>query len=342
MARGLIMNRLSRQRQYSCSESLVIALCEANAQDIRLKFKTTKGDNNSFTCICSANDNRFRFSVIGGGSSTDPEEAKAKAAYEALEWSLVSRGVHGKWEDDWTGLGTGATFEEAVLHGINEWIERDGYAMFLLRCLVKENPEKARFLVKASLPPDLLEQVETIERRFNESLLIVDISTDIRVSAFLVSFTRQTFLIQPMGLGASPFKEEAFVQALYEAVQCFDRYNADIEEHRKDQLVSLGNRPPLLRAFCCDLENISERGLYIKCKWKELVNDTAPASLFDQVEHLSNKLTQNGYNLTVRPLFSGNAGFSIAHVQIDNLETFYRIKEARFTPPTLRGLEALK
>jgi ribosomal protein S12 methylthiotransferase accessory factor YcaO len=89
----------------------------------------------------------MKLSFVGGGSSSDPLEAQVKALYESLEWNFLYRATGlSAYDKDWTGLGAGATEEEAKLHGINEWVERDGFALFLLKSFVKKTPHRPIFL----------------------------------------------------------------------------------------------------------------------------------------------------------------------------------------------------
>lgn len=56
---------------------------------------------------------------------------------------------------DNTGLAIGATPDEAIIHGINQWVERDAYSLFLLKTVINKNPIPARLLSKETLPENL-------------------------------------------------------------------------------------------------------------------------------------------------------------------------------------------
>ncbi|MBC7384724.1 MAG: YcaO-like family protein [Cryobacterium sp.] len=333
-----------KSRYYSVEESLAIGLKEAELQKIRPNWSEVPSDlpGIPFTFLCSSNDTQLDLSFIGGGSSESALEAKVKALYESLEWNIQHR-VTGlvSADVDWTGLGTGANLEEAILHGIGEWVERDGYALFLLRTFVKKAPDKPHFISRVSLPPEILKLLLAVETKFNDSLVIIGLTTDLGVPAFLTAFTQQTSFIQPMGFGASLNKVEAIRQSIYEAVQARARHSEQVDEHRKKQFDLLGQRKHFQDAFRCDLLPIMKAGRYNEMSWMDIPDHFTLPTLSNQIDFFKSLFERHGLALSVETLFTGDTGLSVVQVKILGLETFYRIKEGRFTPLTARGLRVL-
>ena len=239
-----------------------------------------------------------------------------------------------------TSISIGASYEEAMIHSINEWIERDAYSLFLLQTIIKQQSIPAKVVLHNSLPEDLLEIVAMIETNFNEELIIVDITSDINIPAFLVSFSRQNSIVQPAGFAASLSKHAALQQALLEALQYKDRYNSDAHEFRQAALRHYQERPLLVKAMQCDLLDVVRNGKYIDCSWCEIA--TYPSgTLSEQLKAMVMLLQARGFNLFYNKLYQGDSGVALVYTMITGLETFFLIKDGKFLPLKHRGKSIL-
>lgn len=241
-----------------------------------------------------------------------------------------------------TGLAMGAKREEAIIHGLNEWIERDAYSLFLLKTMIHQNPEPMRMVCKDTLPTELSTLVVFLESHFNEELLIVDISSDLSIPAFLVSFTRQQMLIQPTGLGASLSKDAALHQALLELLQYKDRYNRNAQEFRADSFRHYANYPLLIKAMQCDLLRLIEQQHYIQLAWSNVSTFSLNLSLELQIKLMADKLCQIGAEVYYTTLYEGSSGLALTYTLVTGLETFFLIKDAKYSPLKKRGLGVLQ
>jgi hypothetical protein len=139
----------------------------------------------------------FGSSIIVPYFLTNPDYINKPFLFDDFDYSTLS--------DIPTNNGTaiGTSFEEAMIHAVNELIERDAISCFLLSVFGRKNPKKVRIIDKNSLPLYLSETLAMIERDYNDELLIVDIMNDLKFPVFLVTFTKQNQPIQPIGFGAS-------------------------------------------------------------------------------------------------------------------------------------------
>lgn len=181
-----------------------------------------------------------------------------------------------------TGCAIGASKDEAIIHGLNEWIERDAYALFILKTIINKNPRPAYFVIKETIPEDLLNLITMIETHFKEELIIVDITSDINIPAFIVSFTRQAMLVQPLGFGASLSKHAALQQALLEALQYQARFNENARSFRAETFAHFADHALIIKAMKCDLMELGRLGHYIRRDWQDVITHSLDSNLEKQ------------------------------------------------------------
>ena len=240
-----------------------------------------------------------------------------------------------------TGIAIGANFEEAVLHGINDWIERDAYGIFLLTTIIKPK-YPARCVKKASLPNALQKHILHIENLHEDELYIIDITTNFNIPAFLVSFTRQKVPVQPSGLGAALCKAAALELALLEALQARDRYNQNTHIARRKILAQYQAQPPLLAAFTCDMALLSRQGRIQNVTWDGIANPPLASTLSGQIDWLVNHLKNFEVNIYCQTLFNDRNHLHLVYVLLSGIETFGTMREGLFTPIKKRGKAALQ
>ncbi|WP_367607679.1 YcaO-like family protein [Legionella sp. W05-934-2] len=240
---------------------------------------------------------------------------------------------------DNTGLAIGATTDEAIIHGINQWVERDAYSLFLLKTIINKNPCPARLLLKETLPENIAKIVSTIEKQFNEKLIIMDMTSDINIPSFVVSFTKQNMLLQPQGFGTSLFKEKALIQALFESIQYKDRFNQNAKKYREENVALLSSCPLLLKAMIGDLKYLIVNKLYTEIDWNNISSYSLHESLPQQIQFMVNLLAKQGANIYTQVLYKSSIGVAITYTLIPELENFSLIRDAKFLPIKTRGLE---
>lgn len=243
---------------------------------------------------------------------------------------------------DNTGLAIGATVDEAIIHGINQWIQRDAYSLFLLKTVINKNPTPARLLSKGTLPDNIAVIISAIEQHFDEELIIIDITSDLNIPSFVVSFTKQKMVLQPQGFGASIAKETALRQALFESIQYKDRFNQNAKAYREENVAFFSSSPLLLKAMIGDLKSLIDNKLYVEVDWSSIESYSLHENLSQQIQFMANLLAKLGANLYTKVLHKSSAtGVTITYTLIPELEAFSLIRDAKFVPIKRRGLGVL-
>ncbi|KTC66810.1 hypothetical protein Lbir_3112 [Legionella birminghamensis] len=227
------------------------------------------------------------------------------------------------------GLAIGATREEAIIHGINQWVERDAYSLFLLKTVLHHKPVPARVMRKNTLPPSVTEIIAAIEQHYDENILVVDISSDNSIPAFVVSFTRQTMLLQPQGFGASLSKEAALKQALYESVQYKERFNANARVYREQNARFFEKSPLLLKAMIGDLQMLVDNKICVELNWDDVPSYCLPNTLSQQIQLMAEHLGACQATIYVADLYQSSTGVTITYTLIPELENFSLIRDAK-------------
>ena len=240
-----------------------------------------------------------------------------------------------------TGLAIGATPDEAIIHGINQWVERDAYSLFLLKTIINPNPTPARLLMKETLPENNAKLVTVIEKHFNEQLIIMDITSDTTIPSFVVSFTKQNRLLQPQGFGASLSKESALRQALFESIQYKDRFNQNAKAYREENAAFFAKSPLLLKAMIGDLTYLIDKKIYTEVDWNTISSYSLDENLSQQIQLMANLLAKCGANIYTNVLYKSPTGVAITYCLVPELEHFSLIRDGKFLAIKSRGLEVL-
>ena len=111
--------------------------------------------------------------------------------------------------------------EEALIHAINELIERDAHSLFLLECFQRGNISYYRQVDKQSLPNRLQDIADYIENTYKTKLIILNITSDLGISTFIFYCTDNYFYRKApdSGVGTSLFREYALERNLLELIQ---------------------------------------------------------------------------------------------------------------------------
>ncbi len=118
------------------------------------------------------------------------------------------------------GLASGTSYEEAVIHGAMEVMERDAHSYFLIDTFVLN--KSPRVLDFKTLPKDIKKLVRKIERQYQNSVVILELPSRFGVSAYMAFFLNADFEINPRGCGASLNAHYALERSIYELVQLYN------------------------------------------------------------------------------------------------------------------------
>lgn len=235
------------------------------------------------------------------------------------------------------GTAIGTSFEEAMIHAINELIERDSISIFLLSTFGRKNPKKIKIINKNSLPPYLRELIAKIEDDYEEELLVVDITTDLQFPSFLTTFTKQAHLIQPMGFGTSLIASYAIERSILEALQVFHLYD---EEQKSEDLMILNKFelwPKLQQCAQCNVLELMKNS-HETSEFKEsFINK----DLHEMLDVIIRNLDCHGLHVFFAKHYQSESGVTCVKVIIPGIEQFHRVRLGSFAIPGERGIAIL-
>ncbi|MDF0733674.1 YcaO-like family protein [Pseudomonas entomophila] len=235
------------------------------------------------------------------------------------------------------GSAIGATRDEAVLHALNQTLERDATSLFLLRHFYHQHQDTVTWLDKPSAGTPLGQLWRHAEQTLQAPIHVLDISTEFASRTYLA--LRMDVLDKPhgslFGAGTSLDPWHAAHRAVSELVQV--QLNAQDDAARKvlaHQERLLHPFPKLLRCLQLDLMSL------IECPQAsaDLSAPETGKSVRDQLERLTTDLHAHGYMPGVCEVFSGREGLSLVNVIVPGLERFHLVTNGNVVCPGPRGV----
>jgi len=235
-----------------------------------------------------------------------------------------------------SGWAIGITEHEAMVHGLNEVIERDALSMLLARSFLGEG--EPPFLVNpSSLSNKISTLLSTVEHLLETRVYLIDIKTDVDVPAYL-AYTLPNSEKPPLqGSGASLSPEYAVYRALSELVQ--DHLLRDTESLTKDPfayLEPLRKYPSLYKCGFFDLSDLLKQSQMIPFETR--ANPIGPDA---HLTELTKKVTTAGFSIYHGRKQVLNNGITAIHVLVPGMEHFMAITKGLVITPGKRAIKAL-
>lgn len=233
------------------------------------------------------------------------------------------------WRSHDTGSALGLTYDECLLHGMTEWIEKHSLSEFLVRNFF--GPDSGRkvisYLDKSTLPADLRELVQHIERQFDDELSIIALVNEFNIPCVLTLFTRQRDCVaQPKGLACSLHREYAVEKSLFEALQCRLLYTPAANARELTIAANFNKYPLFFSAYTFAISDIPADSV----GYPELPL-CADIALADQIATISDRLMDAGGYQVYRHIYdSGDGGLTSMHVFVPGLNETFLVKEGKF------------
>lgn len=275
----------------------------------------------------------FGSSIVVPYFLANPEYINKPFLFDEFDYSTLS--------DIPTNNGTaiGTSFEEAMIHAVNELIERDAISCFLLSIFGRKNPKKIRIIDKHSLPLYLGEMIAKIESDYDDELLIIDIMNDLKFPVFLATFTKQNQPIQPIGFGASLSTSYAIERAILEALQSLHLYDEDLRAEDEQILNKFNQWPKLQKCAQCNLFPLVKSGHYSLSKFHE--STELDGDLDKILETIIRNLEKNDLYVFYAKHYQSINGVTCVKVIIPGIEQFHRVRLGNFAIPGPRGVSVL-
>ena len=162
------------------------------------------------------------------------------------------------WLASDNGTASGTHFDETVIHGLNEVIERDAMGLFFIDAFLRKTP-KVRMIDAQSLPATLQKLHHAAEQEAGSRLRIFDITSDVGVPVICVSALDYEAPIPVKGFGASLNPAYAIERALLEVLQPIHIRTPQLTRDENQTIEKLAQWPLLQRAAIGDLKPIVDQ-----------------------------------------------------------------------------------
>lgn len=238
-----------------------------------------------------------------------------------------------------SGSAIGVTVEEALVHALNEAIERDALSLLLVRCYLGPGARRFRPRVVApdSLPAELADAHHTAQEVTGGPVHLVDMTTDVGVPAFLAYTPVGSSGVERIGAGSSLSPHYAAWRALTELLQ--GRFADSTPGGESTPALEAFAAHPALRA-CVDFDLTDHLA---RAEEIDLpVGTEPPGTVEAQVERLVAALAAAGHPPHYRITANLPDGITAVHVLAPGLERFVTILSGMLLLPGPRARAATR
>ncbi|MFJ4156829.1 YcaO-like family protein [Pseudomonas sp. NPDC089752] len=236
------------------------------------------------------------------------------------------------------GSAIGASRSEAVLHALNQLIERDALSLFMLRHFYFQRPDTLHRVIKPADDSDLSMLWEQAERQLGASIAVLDISSEFASRTYLAWCPHSPHRLHEglTGSGAALDPRHGIRRAISELVQmCLNaRVPAAALELQEAEL-QLRSWPRLHRCLQLQLTPLLETTVM------DIVLPTpmARVPVTEQVQTVLQDLHQHGRVAGICEVFRGDQGISFVNVVVPGLERFHLVSSGNVVLPHARGMQ---
>lgn len=236
-----------------------------------------------------------------------------------------------------SGIAIGATWNEAVLHAINECLERDALSLFLLHHFYYLHDHPLRMLNRPAAHEPLFQLWSNVEKELDTQVIVLDISSEFLARTYL-AFTVPC--IRPVGLfgsGTSLCPEHAVSRALTELAQMvLAVQQPDVARLLRLQDCHLAPFPRLQRCLQLDTDDLLARAVTHRVQLP-VPQPKQPVS--EHIRRLAEDIRSHQKELGVSVMYHTALGTTLANVVIPGLERFYIVTSGNVVIPQARGLQ---
>jgi ribosomal protein S12 methylthiotransferase accessory factor len=231
------------------------------------------------------------------------------------------------------GHATGATLNEALLHGLLEVIERDALSRFFLGRYQHGRRYTNRLVTSQSLPGDLAALKEELCRRFGGRVDLLDITTDIEVPTYIAEFRGgRVAPLSAYGCGCSLGGSYALERSLTELLQVLVD-PAEPQTRANSQFLRAIQRWRQLASLVLD-------PLDGDIHYVEALQDIPPPSVVDALALVSERLTSRGYQPVYRVTTPVDYPVTGVSVYLPGAERFFLARVGhRIAPTSARAIQ---
>jgi len=241
-----------------------------------------------------------------------------------------------------SGLAIGSTLDEALLHALNECIERDALSLFLIRHFFYADPGAPRVVATEDSTPDIQTLHQQVCGIIQADVTLLDISTEFGVTCCVATddLVRRKALF---GAGASLDPALAARRALYELLQSHlgmlehegKTVKTDPPEHCSELLRAW---PSLQRCLQFDVQTL----LRTHPAERVGLRPRPLGSLREQIRCITQQLHEAGLTPGYRVVHSEPSGTVLVNVVVPGLERFFLVMLGNVVAPGQRGVALIQ
>lgn len=235
-----------------------------------------------------------------------------------------------------SGCGSGSTVHEALVHGLNEAIERDATSLFLYSAFIRNN--NVRIVDPETIPECLRTYLRSIEAEFEDELFILDITSHVGVPCFCVTFSRQIAPIMPKGYGASLSAPYALERALLESLQPVRLRNDNLDRVERNTVARLGPYPLLQRAAVADIANVVRDSAITLIDFSEVADLDLGQGLVEQKNLILSAITRAGLSAYYRRVYDIE-GYSLVKTVLGGASNLHLLQLGKLILPDSQKLD---
>ncbi|MCE7005958.1 YcaO-like family protein [Kibdelosporangium philippinense] len=263
-------------------------------------------------------------SLVNGASRNVPLFLSIPDYEDSYDYSTVARYSSNN------GWAAGVDVVEAIVHAINETIERDAMSLLLIEQFL--TPSKAlRVLDTRTLPTDLAQLHIEAEARLKQPVWLLDMTTDLGVAAYWAytpAAAGQPATIR--GCGASLSAHYAVERALTELIQLHTT-----ARHKPDLIPkSAVWTEPYPALHRCYLADFSTR--MTEAREVAFASPPHPATPQGHLDTLVHRLSRHGCDVLVWERYV-SANLAVLNVFIPGAENFMAVTDGQVVIPGRRG-----
>lgn len=259
-----------------------------------------------------------------------PSYAQAPVAGDTFNYASLKRYCSN------SGIAIGATYNEAVLHAINECLERDALSLFLLDHFYYQHDQALLMLERPQGDTPLAQVWHDAEAELGAEVMVLDISNEFCARTYLAFTSPATRPVGLFGCGTSLDATHAVRRALTELVQLqLGARLPEVARHIDLQQRHLAAFPRLQRCLQLDTDHLLARTR----QYRITLPPWGPnRPLAEQIHLLARNIHDHGRALGVSVMYQSNTGITLANVVVPGLERFYIVSSGNVVIPQARGM----
>ncbi|GHJ41916.1 YcaO-like family protein [Streptomyces sp. TS71-3] len=232
-----------------------------------------------------------------------------------------------------SGWAAGVTRADAMVHAINEIIERDAMSLLLIRQFLSRTPPPLRILDAATLPVALAALHRAAEQYVGGRVWLLDMTSDLGVPAYWAYLPAEPgAAARVRGCGASLSPAYAVERALHELIQ-LDSGVADAAEEAAARIHTEAH-PALHRCYLADFSARLGDAVTVPFRAAE-----SPATPEGHLEALLALLRRHGHRAWVWDRYVSDH-LAVVNVLVPGMERFMVVTDGQVVLPGPRGLAA--